>query len=76
METEKVPQIENLQEITIKAQVVRFGDGSCRIECQRARRKWWFELGQHRATDVEFERALAEGRVRWMPRIKDGTKIF
>lgn len=59
METEKVPQIENLQEITIKAQVVRFGDGSCRIECQRARRKWWFELGQHRATDVEFERALA-----------------
>ena len=72
METEKVPQIENLPKLTgIRARVIRMGNGSCRIECQRARRKWWRELGQHKATDREFERALADGSLVWMPRVKE-----
>lgn len=59
----------------VKAYIQRDGK-AVRIFCQRERRKWWRELGQHRATDREFERALAAGEVAWNPKIKDEAKIF
>jgi len=61
---------------TVKAYIVRDARGVCRIYCQRDRRKWWFELGQHRETDNAFEQALAFGYVRWEPKIQDRTKLF
>ena len=77
MEQEKVPQIENTAKITgTRARVVKWGGGSYHVECQRARRKWWRELGQHRETDREFERALADGTLEWMPKIQDDGIIF
>lgn len=78
MEEKKLPEIENTAKITkTRARIVKFGeDGSYYVECQRARRKWWRELGQHKETDREFERALADGTLEWMPQILDGTKLF
>jgi len=73
----KAPQIKNLQEITpIKAKIVRDPAGVCRIFCQRAKRKWWFELGQHRDTDIAFERAMAAGTIGWPAKITDTAKLF
>ena len=64
----------------IKAQIVRGNDGICRVYCQRARRKWWFELGQHKETDTAFEAALGaespDNGIQWRPRIDDRTKLF
>lgn len=74
METEKTPQIENLDKI--KAYIARDPKGVCRIYCQRGRRKWWRELGDHRATDVAFERALAVGEVEFQPKVKKIGEIF
>lgn len=73
----KAPQIKNLQEITpIKAKIVRDPAGVCRIFCQRAKRKWWFELGKHQDTDTAFERALQAGSVVWPEGITDTAKLF
>ena len=44
--------------------------------CKRAKHKWWFELGHHAETDIEFERALNNGSVSWQTEIRDNTKIF
>lgn len=60
----------------VKARVVKTQDGGSRVECQRARRKWWFKLGEHKATDLAFERCLAERTVEWSPRVKDESKLF
>ena len=64
----------------IKAQIVRGNDGICRVYCQRARRKWWFELGKHRETDAAFEDALGadnpEKLIQWKPKIDNHTKLF
>lgn len=61
---------------SVNAMIVRDPAGICRIYCQRAKHKWWFELGRHRETDIDFERAFGSGTVNWMPCIKDRTKLF
>lgn len=60
----------------INAQIARDAKGVCRIYCQRAKRKWWFELGRHAETDAEFERALMAGTIHWEPKIMDPGKLF
>ena len=61
---------------TVDAYISRLDDTTYQIYVKRAKFKHWFRLGSHPATDVEFERALMNGRVRWNPEIKDSTKIF
>ncbi len=63
-------------ESKVKAQIARDANGVCRIYCQRAARKWWFELGRHRPTDVAFDRALDAGMIQWNRRIIDPGKLF
>ena len=60
----------------VKARVVKTQQGASRVECQRGKRKWWFEFGKHKETDTAFEQALAMGAVEWLPKIKDETKLF
>lgn len=60
----------------MKAKVIREQGGAYRILCQRARRKWWFELGRHGKTDTEFEKALQNNSVEWLPKIYDESKIL
>ena len=60
----------------VNAYIARDAKGVCRVFCQRARRKWWFELGQHRETDRAFEAALAAGEVDWRTKIVDPGKLF
>lgn len=47
-----------------------------RIMVKRAKYKHWFELGRHAETDAAFEQALADGSVRWNPRIVDLSRLF
>lgn len=61
---------------SVKAYIARDAKGVCRIYCQRARRKWWFELGQHPETDTVFEQALELGEVDWQRKITDPGKLF
>ena len=60
----------------VKAYIARDANGVCRIYCQRAPRKWWFELGRHAATDFMFEAALSSGTISWNQKIKDPGKLF
>lgn len=60
----------------VKASIARDANGICRVYCQRAARKWWFELGRHAETDAVFEQALAAGTVEWSPKIIDPGKLF
>ncbi len=60
----------------VNASIVRDPSGACRVFCQRAKYKHWFELGRHRPTDIAFERALADGSVCWKPEIADKSKLF
>lgn len=60
----------------VRAYIARVGNGTYRIFCQRAKRKWWFELGKHRETDVAFERALRQGTLSLEAEIVDATKLF
>lgn len=60
----------------MKAKIIKEHGGAYRIVCQRARRKWWFELGKHGKTDAEFEKALRDGAIEWLPKIYDKAKIF
>lgn len=60
----------------VDAHIVRDPNGVCRIMVKRAKYKHWFELGQHAATDVAFEQALAAGTVCWNPKIVDRSKLF
>ncbi len=64
------------KKMNVRAYISRDAKGVCRIYCQRDRRKWWFELGRHAATDSAFEAALAFGYVHWEPKIQDRTKLF
>lgn len=60
----------------VNAYIARDPAGVHRVFCQRARRKWWFELGKHRETDEVFEAALRDNRVFWKSEIEDKTKLF
>lgn len=60
----------------IRAYIAKDDAGVHRVFCQRARRKWWFELGRHRATDAEFARALESGEVEWERKIKRSGGLF
>ena len=60
----------------VNASIVRDPSGVCRVFCQRAKYKHWFELGRHRPTDIAFERALADGSVCWKSEIADKSKLF
>ena len=60
----------------VDARIVRDPSGVCRIFVKRAKFKHWFELGQHRETDTEFERALNESAVIWDTKIIDRSKLF
>ena len=60
----------------VRASIARDAHGVCRVYCQRAPRKWWFELGRHADTDAAFERALGIGAIIWMPKIIDLGKLF
>lgn len=60
----------------VRAQIARDARGVHRVFCQRAARKWWFELGKHPETDAAFELALSVGRVEWMAKITDPGKLF
>lgn len=60
----------------VEAKIVRDPAGVCRIFCQRAKFKWWFELGKHRETDKMFESALKSGTLHLRDEIEDGTKLF
>ena len=62
-------------ETQVKARIVKTM-GTHLVLCQRAPRKWWFELGKHKATDAAFAAALAQGAVLWNPKIKDETQLF
>lgn len=61
---------------TVNAYIARDPAGVCRVFVKRAKYKHWFELGEHRETDVAFERALADGSVAWKPGIVDRTQLF
>jgi len=60
----------------VRAKVVRNPGGGCRIFCQRAKYKHWFEVGGHNETDGVFEIALAKGEVRWDNRITGTDRLF
>lgn len=60
----------------VDAYIARDVNGVCRVYVKRAKYKHWFELGKHRPTDAEFERALAAGSVCWKTQIEDRTKLF
>ena len=60
----------------VEAQIVRDPSGICRIFCKRGKHKHWFELGKHRETDMSFEKAYTDGKLRWRPQIVDHTKLF
>ena len=60
----------------VDAYIEHTPSGTYRIMCKRAKHKWWFELGKHAETDIEFERALNNGSVSWQNEIRDNTKIF
>ena len=60
----------------VDAYIMRDADGKCRIMVKRAKYKHWFELGRHAETDAAFEQALADGSVRWNPRIVDLSRLF
>ena len=60
----------------VSAKIYKTQEGRVRLFVQRERRKWWRELGQHPATDKEFERALMAGEVRFLPKIYDEAKLF
>jgi len=60
----------------VDAYIMRDADGKCRIMLKRAKYKHWFELGCHAETDAAFEQALADGSVRWNPRIVDLSRLF
>jgi len=60
----------------VDAQIVRDPSGVCRVFVKRAKYKHRFELGRHRETDAEFERALESGTVHWNARILDRSKLF
>ena len=61
---------------SVNAYIARDPSGVFRVFVKRAKHKWWFELGQHRETDVAFERALIAGKVVWKPAIVDTTQLF
>lgn len=58
------------------AYIKRDGYGRYHVFCQRAKRKWWFELGKHAATDAAFERAYLENSVHWVDENVDDAKFF
>lgn len=60
----------------VLAYISRDAAGTHRVFCKRAKYKWWFELGRHKETDIAFQRALAEGKVRWKEQIQDSTQLF
>lgn len=60
----------------VDAYILREPDGVCRVMVKRAKYKHWFELGRHAETDAAFEQALADGSVRWNPRIVDLSRLF
>ena len=60
----------------VVAQIVRDSSGVCRIFCKRQKYKHWFELGKHNETDMAFEKAYTDGKLRWRPQIVDHTKLF
>lgn len=61
---------------SVNAYIARDPSGVFRVFVKRAKHKWWFELGQHRETDVAFERALIAGKVVWKPAIVDTMQLF
>lgn len=63
-------------ETRVNARIARDAHGVCRIYCQRAKYKHWFELGQHAETDTAFEQALAAGSLCWGNKIVDPGKLF
>ena len=60
----------------VQAYIARDAAGIHRIFCKRAKYKWWFELGQHRETDIAFQKALASGKIQWRGQIEDKTQLF
>ena len=60
----------------VQAYISRDAAGTHRVFCKRAKYKWWFELGQHRQTDIAFEKALASGKVIWRDKIEDSSQLF
>lgn len=63
-------------ETKVDAHIVRDPNGVCRVMVKRAKYKHWFELGQHAATDVAFEQALAAGTVCGIQRLWTGPNFF
>ena len=61
---------------SVNAYIARDPSGVFRVFVKRAKHKWWFELGQHRETDVAFERALMAGTVVWKPCVVDKMQLF
>lgn len=60
----------------VKAKIARDASGVHRVFCQRAPKKWWFELGKHEETDKAFESCLEAGKVRWYKEIIDPGRLF
>lgn len=60
----------------LKARIERDDHGTHRVFVQRAKFKHWFELGAHKPTDAEFEKALAEGSVQWATSIHRHDILF
>lgn len=60
----------------IVACIRRDAVGTHRIFCKRAKYKHWHELGRHRETDIEFEKALRAGSLKWETVIFDNSVLF
>ena len=70
-------ELNKLQQMSkIRANIARDANGVCRIFCQRAKYKHWFQLGKHAETDTAFEQALAAGSLCWGTKIVDPGKLF
>lgn len=55
----------NSEKITVRAKILPDYSGGFRIYVQRAKRKWWRELGSHEKTDTAFWVSLDKGQVEW-----------
>ena len=55
----------------VVAVIEKLPESKYNILIQRAKRKRWFYLGEHKQTDTAFFQALKDGRIDWRPEVYD-----
>lgn len=60
----------------VKARIYRDSAGVHRVFCQRNKFKHWHELGKYHETDVEFQKALRDGKIVWNEGILEKLTLF